>query len=73
MIEATGRPDAIPQAIDMVKKGGTILIFSVTNGVVMELQAVKLYQKDIFSHTFSLCDTPQAFDLAINHKSEVMR
>lgn len=102
VIEATGRPDAIPQAIDMVKIGGAILVFSVTNGVVRELQAVKLYQKDIslignkggyfeygnaieflesgiikeremVSHTFSLCDTPQAFDFAINNKSEVMR
>lgn len=102
VIEATGRPDAIPQAVSMVKKGGTILIFSITNGPVKELQAVELYQKDIslignkggyfeygnavellqsgkikvkelISHTFCLSDTPKAFDLAVNNKSQVMR
>ncbi|MGE5485901.1 MAG: zinc-dependent alcohol dehydrogenase [Ignavibacteriales bacterium] len=47
VIEATGRPDAVKQAVELVKKGGTVLVFGITSGPVPEFVARDLYNKDI--------------------------
>lgn len=47
VIEATGRPDAVQQAVELVRKGGTVLIFGITHSPVEQFAARELYNKDI--------------------------
>ena len=47
VVEATGRPEAIQQGVQMVKKGGKVLAFGITNAPVENFEAALLYKKDI--------------------------
>lgn len=47
VIEATGSPLAVKQAIDIVTPGGTIVIFGVAGKAVDQFEVVKVYAKEI--------------------------
>ena len=47
VIEATGRPEAVQQGVQMVKKGGKVLAFGITNFPAEAFEVGLLYKKDI--------------------------
>ncbi len=47
VIEASGRPDALEQALAMVKKGGRIIAFGIAGSPIENFEAGQLYKKDI--------------------------
>ncbi|NHH98766.1 hypothetical protein DYY66_2344 [Candidatus Nitrosotalea sp. FS] len=64
---STGSVNAISQAIDLVRKGGTVMMFGVpTKDVKMSLEMSKVYSKEITitpSYAASETDTNEAFRL----------
>ncbi|MGI0074410.1 MAG: zinc-binding dehydrogenase, partial [Nitrosotalea sp.] len=64
---STGNVNAIAQAIDFVRKGGTVMLFGVpTKDVKMSLEMSKVYSKEITitpSYAASENDTNEAFKM----------
>ena len=76
-IVATGNLSAITQAIEFVRKGGTVVLFGVpSKDAKMQLDVSKIYSKEITivpSYAASEIDTMVAFKLIHENKVEVKK
>lgn len=76
-IVATGNINAISQAIEFVRKGGTVVLFGVpTKDAKLQLDVSKVYSKEITivpSYAASESDTLAAFRLIQDNKVQVKR
>jgi L-iditol 2-dehydrogenase len=76
-IVATGNLNAISQAIEFVRNGGTVVLFGVpTKGAKLQLDVSKIYSKEITvvpSYAASESDTLAAFRLIQDNKVQVKR
>ena len=76
-IVATGNLNAITQAIEFVRKGGTVVLFGVpSKEAKMQLDVSKVYSKEITivpSYAASEIDTMVAFKLIQENKVEVKK
>jgi L-iditol 2-dehydrogenase len=76
-IVATGNLNAITQSIDLVRKGGTIVLFGVpSKDAKMSLDVSKIYSKEITiipSYAASENDTKAAFDLIKERKIDTKK
>ena len=74
-IVATSSLKALDDAIDMVRKGGTVMMFGVpSKGAKMDLDMSKIYSKEITlvtSYAASDSDTKEALDLIESSKIDV--
>ncbi len=74
-IVATSSLKALDDAIDMVRKGGTVMMFGVpSKGATLDLDMSKFYSKEITmvtSYAASDKDTKEALDLLISSKIDV--
>jgi len=76
-IVATGNLGAITQAIEFVRKGGTIVLFGVpTKDAKLQIDVSMIYSKEIAiipSYAASESDTLTAFKLIVDSKVEVKK
>jgi L-iditol 2-dehydrogenase len=76
-IIATGNLDAVTQAIEFVRKGGTIVLFGVpTKDAKLSLNMSKVYSKEITitpSYAASDTDTQNALKLILEGKTDVKK
>ncbi len=74
-IVATSNLKALDDAIDMVRKGGTVMMFGVpSKGATLDLDMSKFYSKEITmvtSYAASDKDTKEALDLLVSSKIDV--
>ncbi|MGI0069520.1 MAG: zinc-binding dehydrogenase, partial [Nitrosopumilaceae archaeon] len=76
-IVATGNLNAITQSIDLVRKGGTIMLFGVpSKDAKMSLDVSKIYSKEIIitpSYASSENNTKAAFDIIKERKIDITK